>query len=340
MGRSPASASVVIVTKNRRDELRDSVRSAIEQTAEPDVLVLDDGSDDGSVGMVEREFPSVRVVRFDRSGGYIVRRNQAACLAETPIIVSIDDDATFSTPGTVAQVLREFDHDRIGAVAMPYLNFRCDDVVRGRPPGEVGRYVTHGFVGTAHAIRRDLFLALGGFRELFFHQGEEREFCLRMLAAGYVTALGRSDPVHHHVSPRRDLRRIHVYARRNDILCAWLTTPMPYLPLHIAGTVAKGAAFGIRTNRAGWMVAGVMAGLVGCGRFWRERRPVSRAAYRLNRRLRKERAAPIDVVCEQLSLIDRAAVDVTAVRSSDEGSDGGTMGGWIDGSMASRRRRA
>jgi len=340
MGVPAASATVVIVTKNRRDELRDSVRSAIEQTAAPAVLVLDDGSDDGSTQMVEREFPSVRVVRFDRSEGYIVRRNQAARLAETPIVVSIDDDATFSTPHTVAQVLDEFDHDRIGAVAMPYINIRCDDVIRKRAPGEVGRYVTHGFVGTAHAVRRDVFLALGGFRGLFFHQGEEREFCIRMLAAGYVTALGRSDPVHHHVSPRRDVRRIHLYARRNDILCAWLTTPMPYLPLHIVGTVAKGAAFGIRANRVGWMTAGVMAGLAGCGRFWRARRPVSTAAYRLTRQLTKHRAIPIEVVSERLSLIDRPAGDVTAVRPFDEGPDGNTMGGWTSGSTAFRRRRA
>jgi GT2 family glycosyltransferase len=322
-------ATVVIVTKNRRDELRDSVRSAVEQTAAPDVLVLDDGSDDGSARMVEREFPTVRVVHFDRSEGYIVRRNQAARLAGTPIVVSIDDDATFSTPRTVAQVLAEFDDVRIGAVAMPYINVRCDDIVRTRAPGEVGRWVTHGFVGTAHAVRRDVFLGLGGFRELLFHQGEERDFCIRLLAAGFVTVLGRSDPVHHHVSPRRDLRRVHMYARRNDILCVWLTTPMPYLPVRLAGTVARGAAFGVRTSRVGWMAAGVMAGLVGCRRSWRARRPVSIAAYRLSRQLTKQRAMPLDVVSERMS---RA----TAPRPCDEQAEGGVVRSWDGGSTAFR----
>jgi hypothetical protein len=295
------SATVVIVTKNRRDELRSSVRSAVEQTGRPNVLV-------------EREFPAARVVRFDRSEGYIVRRNQAARLASTPVIVSIDDDAAFSTADTVAQVLGEFDDERIGAVAMPYINIRCDEIVRKRAPGSIGGYATHAFVGTAHAVRRDLFLGLGGFRELFFHQGEEREFCTRMLAAGFVTALGRSDPVHHYVSPRRDLRRIHVYARRNDILCAWLTTPMPYLPVHIAGTVAKGAAFGIRARCVGWMATGVLAGLGACRRYWKAREPVGIAAYRLGRELARRQVVPIEIVFERMSRFGGGTADRRARR--------------------------
>jgi GT2 family glycosyltransferase len=306
------SATVVIVTKNRRDELRGSVRSAVEQSGRPEVLVLDDGSDDGSALMVEREFPPARVVRFDRSEGYIVRRNQAARFASTPVIVSIDDDAAFSTPDTVVQVLCEFADERIGAIAMPYINVRQDDIIRKRAPGSVGGYATHGFVGTAYAVRRNLFLGLGGFRELFFHQGEEREFCTRMLAAGFVTALGRSDPVHHFVSPRRDLRRLHVFARRNDILCAWLTTPMPYLPVHIAGTIAKGAAFGLRARRVGWMAAGVLAGLGACLRHWAARDPVGVATYRLSRELAKQQAMSIEAVFERMARFGGREVDRTA----------------------------
>src|SRR5262249_31182590 len=79
-------------------------------------------------------------------------------------------------------------------------------------------------------------------------------------------------------------------------LCAWLTTPMPYLPVRLAGTIASGAAFGVRARRVGWMAAGVVAGLAGCGRSWRSRRPVDIATYRLSRELTRRRALPWDVV--------------------------------------------
>jgi len=296
------TATVVIVTKNRKAELRASVRSAVEQTTCPDVLVMDDGSDDGSAEMVEREFRDVRVVRFARSEGYIVRRNEAARLVLSPIIVSIDDDAAFATPYIVEQTLAEFDDDRIGAVAMPFVNIRSDGVIRQQAPDDARRWIADAFVGTSYAVRRGVFLRLGGFRESFFHQGEEREFCTRMLAAGFVTRLGHGDPVHHYQSPRRDLKRVHVYARRNDILYAWLDVPMPYLPFHVVGTVMKGIWFGLRMGRVRWMVEGVLAGLAACAAHRGERRAIGTAAYRMSRYLRKHRPVLMERVIGEAGL--------------------------------------
>jgi glycosyltransferase involved in cell wall biosynthesis len=294
-----AAATVVIVTKNRRDELRASVRSAVIQTALPNILVVDDGSNDGTSEMVRREFPNVSLVRFEQSRGYIVRRNQAASIARTPIIVSIDDDAAFSTPNTVAQTLLEFDASWIGAVAIPFVNVRADSIVRKRAPSRDRKWITDAFVGTAYAVRREMFLSLGGFRESFFHQCEERELCTRMLAAGFLTCLGSGDPVHHYESPRRSLQRIHVYSRRNDILYAWLNVPMPYLLIHIAGTVAKGVWYGIRVRRIPWMMQGVVSGFRACGEHWQQRSAVSSATYRLGRLLRARAAIPMEVLVQE-----------------------------------------
>ena len=82
-------------------------------------------------------------------------------------------------------------------------------------------HVVHAFVGAAHAVRRDVFLKVGGYREHFFFMGEEGDLCLRMMQAGYVTRLGRADPIYHLESSRRDLSRAGFSGRRNDILFAW-----------------------------------------------------------------------------------------------------------------------
>src|SRR4051812_19167164 len=115
-------ATIVITTRNRKEELARAVASALTQTVACEVLVVDDGSTDGTADLVRREFPAVRVVRCDESAGYIVRRNQAASLARAPVVVSIDDDATFPSPRTVEQSLADFDHPRVGAVAVPFVN--------------------------------------------------------------------------------------------------------------------------------------------------------------------------------------------------------------------------
>ena len=109
-------ASVVITTRNRKDELRTAVRSALQQSAAPEVIVIDDGSTDGTAAMITTEFPGVRLMRHEESRGLIVRRNEGAKLATGDIIFSIDDDAAFSTPEVIAQTLREFGDERIGAV--------------------------------------------------------------------------------------------------------------------------------------------------------------------------------------------------------------------------------
>ena len=74
------------------------------------------------------------------------------------MIFSIDDDAVFASPRVVEQTLVEFDHDRVGAVAIPYQDVRKAMTVLQRALEQKDIYVTDSFIGTAHAVRRDVFL--------------------------------------------------------------------------------------------------------------------------------------------------------------------------------------
>jgi glycosyltransferase involved in cell wall biosynthesis len=296
-GMSP-QASIVITTRNRRDDLKNAIVSALAQKLEGGVetIVIDDGSTDGTAQWVRAEFPQVALHRFEESKGLVVRRNEGARLARGEIIFSIDDDAIFTSPHTVKQTLREFDSPRVGAVAIPYIEPHKSSITQQQaPPGNIV-FIKDAFIGTAHAVRKDLFLSLGGYREFLVHQGEERDFCIRMLAAGCVVRLGRADVIHHMESPRRDYQRIDFYGRRNDILFAWYNVPWPYFPLHLAGTILNGFISIARTGRPASMLRGMASGLVECFRRWPERRPVSLAVYTLNRLLKKKGPFPLDQI--------------------------------------------
>lgn len=281
------AATILITTKDRRIELERAVRSALEQRPECGVLVIDDGSTDGTSDMVRRQFPTVQLVTHAESLGYIVRRNQGVELAQTPYVVSIDDDAAFSQGDIVMNTLADFDHPRIGAVAIPYIDIHRNDSVQQLPPDNAEAYATYAFTGTAHALRRDLFIQLGGYRDRLIHQGEEQDYCIRMLQAGYCVRLGRSAPIHHFESPRRDFRRMDVFGRRNDLLFAWQNVPMPELLAHIPATILHGIGHCVRTRRPFNMARGTISGLLAIlsGRF--PRTPISRLTYRLYRKLRK-----------------------------------------------------
>jgi hypothetical protein len=156
------------------------------------------------------------------------------------------------------------------------------------------------FRGTAYALRRDVFLALGGFREQIVHQGEEPDFCLRMLAAGYLVRRGRADRICHHPSPHRDLDRMDVYGRRNELLWAYTYFPIPIaVPLMCAYT-AKGVWHGVRVGRTGAMLRGTVAGLRACWVMRRERQPLSWRLAAIDRRLRRAGELPLTALEAQL----------------------------------------
>jgi glycosyltransferase involved in cell wall biosynthesis len=238
-------ASLIIPTRNRCDELRRALNSAVKQSVPLEILVLDDCSTDGTTEMIRDEFPQVTVVTSPRQTGYIAQRNRGSFLAHGRFIFSIDDDAEFSSSNVVAQSLVDFDHPRIGAVAIPHIDKGSGTVFPKRSQTEDGHYVTAHFRGTAYAVRRDVFQELRGFRSELIHQGEERDFCLRMLSHGFFTRLGRSEPIIHYESPKRDWRRITRLGRRNDILFAWQNVPFPYMPMHLFGTTVNGVRFGL-----------------------------------------------------------------------------------------------
>lgn len=282
---TPPPATVVVVTKNRKDELRTALQSAVAQSAAPEVLVIDDGSSDGTAAMVRAEFPTVRVVRHEVSRGYIVRRNEGMGLAAGAIVVSIDDDAAFSTTEVVRQTVSDFDGERIGAVAMPYIDVNISPQVRQRAPDAARVYVTGRYIGTAHAVRRDLFQRVGGYREELTHQGEEGDFCIRLLQSGHVVRLGSADPVHHFESPKRDRSRMDYYGVRNAIRFVWQNVPQPFLLVHLPVVAVRLLVLTFDPPRLHTRARGLLDGLRDCRLA--SRAPVQRRTYLLWRRLER-----------------------------------------------------
>jgi glycosyltransferase involved in cell wall biosynthesis len=252
-----------------------------------EIIVIDDASIDGTSEMVRQEFPTAHLQRDERTRGYVVQRNRGAQMASRPIIFSIDDDAIFSSPHVVEQTLRDFNHPRIGVVAIPFVDVNRGGKVNQKAPDVEQVYAAYSYIGTAHALRRDLFLGLSGYREILFHQGEEEDYAVRLLAAGFITRLGNSDPVHHFESPRRSWTRMDYYGSRNKILYAWHNVPFPRLVAHMVMTTIKTALFSMNPQRLQTRLRGLLSAYVMCSSGSVGRRPVPGWAYLLSRELKR-----------------------------------------------------
>ena len=87
--------SVGVSAYNRKDYLRESLNSLLNQTIDDyEIIVVDDGSTDGTGEMVQREFPSVRYI-YKENGGDASAKNRAAEAAGGKYLVYLDSDDLF-----------------------------------------------------------------------------------------------------------------------------------------------------------------------------------------------------------------------------------------------------
>ncbi|MEV6166009.1 glycosyltransferase [Streptomyces sp. NPDC052052] len=108
--------SVLVPAYNERACITNTVRSLVASDHPVEIVVIDDGSTDGTADLVEAmRLPQVRVVR-QRNAGKPAALNNGIAHARHDIVVMMDGDTVFE-PGTVRELVRPFADPRVGAVA-------------------------------------------------------------------------------------------------------------------------------------------------------------------------------------------------------------------------------
>jgi GT2 family glycosyltransferase len=160
----------------------------------------------------------------------VVGRNRLVREASAAAVLLLDDDTCILSRESIDQALAVLAGDpRVGAVA--FAQAEADGrpwPARMQPSPVTLPCVVASFIGFAHLVRRDVFLAVGGYREDFNYIGEEKELCLRLLDAGYCTVYLPAARVSHVPDPSgRDPARSLRFTVRNDCLTALYNDPLP-----------------------------------------------------------------------------------------------------------------
>ncbi len=119
--------SIGVTTYNRKDYLRESLQSLLAQTFEDyEIIVVDDGSSDGTGELMRREFTHPRIRYFYKeNGGDASAKNFAAAQALGEFLVYNDSDDLF-LPDALEKLYEPLKKDPHGCSYGHYLKIDCD----------------------------------------------------------------------------------------------------------------------------------------------------------------------------------------------------------------------
>lgn len=228
-----ARISLVILSHNRVGELLQTVERALALAERPSVIVVDNGSRDGSAARVAETFSDVRVIALPGNVGASAR-NHGARLAATPYVAFSDDDTVW-TDGALSHAERLLDaYPQVAVLSGRVLvgtGLRDDPacaLMASSPLPSTGLPGPRllGFLAGACAARRDAFLQAGGYPPRFFIGGEEELLALDLAERGWALAYADRIVVHHFPSAARDDAARRRLLLRNRLWTAWLRRPL------------------------------------------------------------------------------------------------------------------
>lgn len=223
--------TVVIATRNGSTRLLRTLRRLEALADRPPIIVVDNGSDDGTPQFVAAAHPHVRMIRLNVNLGACARTLGVA-KARTPYVAFADDDSWWGD-GALARAEAVLDaHPTIGLVAAR--------IVVGDGEDPVSRTMRHsplrdrampgpiilGFVACGAIVRREAFLEVGGFHRVLHFFGEETVLAQDLAAAGWTSVYLDAVIAEHEPDDAVDRRGRVALGMRNALLSVWMRRPV------------------------------------------------------------------------------------------------------------------
>src|SRR5262249_43430923 len=172
----------------------------------PPIVVIDNGSTDGTAEAIARRFPQVEVVPVGRNLG-AAGRTLGGRRVETPYVAFSGDD-NCGEPGGLrlpSPPGRGTPPGRCCVAPADGPAPACTELARSpipQQPGMPGPALL-GFLAGVSVVRRSAFLEAGGFQSSLFIGGEEELLAVDLATRGWWLCYVPDIVVHHYPSPQR-----------------------------------------------------------------------------------------------------------------------------------------
>ena len=228
--------SVVILTWNRKDDLLETITELKESTYAPiEIIVVDNGSNDGTQEEINEKFSEVNFIRLEKNVG-IAGYNIGMKKARGEYVVLLDSDS-FPDRKAIERMVKIFESDSlIGAVAFDVhrnqpLTLSLSPEGRGEKEGfDLSKCKdVYGYNGAGVGIRRECLEKAGYLFEPYFLYFNEQDHAFRILQAGYKIKFHPDIIAYHKTSTASRVSSSAPYFyTRNLLWMIWRFYPISY----------------------------------------------------------------------------------------------------------------
>lgn len=276
-----SQVSAIVVNFDGGRDLQACLAALCSQLPPRNILVVDNASTDGSVGLASTQFPEVRTLASATNLGFAGGANLGAAQAPGDTLLFVNPD-TFVLPGCVDRLQQALTAGagvvgpmlRVGEQQTPEHGATID--LTGMPRALVDSRLPLYVSGCCLATTKRCFDTVGGFDERYFLFVEDVEYCWQALRRGYDVRVVPGAEAHHRgggSTPGGYVRggiievsvaRI-VLRERNTTAMFLACAPAGWLPMVAGASLVRAGAFaGLLASRGRWRAVGQL--FVGLGK--------------------------------------------------------------------------
>ena len=235
-----------------------------------EVIVVDNGSRDGSLRLLKEEYPHVKIISLDKNYGFALPVNRGIEAASGEFVCLLNNDieldpkwmeamyeALLKNPEVGScgpKMLRYWERERINVLGIR-VNSNGDVEIIGAGEYDKGQYeevkYVFGVNAGASMYRRSMFDDIGFFDEAFFASFEDVDLSFRAQLAGYKALYVPQSIAYHMVGATIKKRRYRptYLNNRNALLFFWKDMP---------GELIKKNFWGICFHKTGYFFKRVL----------------------------------------------------------------------------------
>ncbi|MBI2599429.1 glycosyltransferase family 2 protein, partial [Candidatus Daviesbacteria bacterium] len=167
------------------------------------VIMVDNGSTDGSIEYVEKNFPEVEIIRLKKNLGFAKAINEGVKKSAAEYVIFLNNDTAAEKEWLKNLITCAEDHPEVISVNSKLLNFYDREIIDGvgilinevgqarsigwleKDQGQFKEQYIFGATGGGSLFKRKEFIKVGMFDERYFMYSEEVDFAFRAQFLGY-----------------------------------------------------------------------------------------------------------------------------------------------------------